>query len=68
MKAAKSAYSAGDTASIEVFRNGETLTFSITFDEEPANNLTQQADDNQQNTQTPSIPGNGQNGQNTITG
>ena len=68
LKAAKSAYSAGDTVSIEVFRNGETLTFSITFDEEPANTLTQQTTDNQQSTQTPSIPGNGQNGQNTITG
>ena len=60
LKAAKSAYSAGDTASIDVYRNGETITLSITFDEEPANTTTQQqTSDSQQSTQTPSNRGYG---------
>ena len=48
LKAAKSAYSSGDTTTVTVFRGGETLTFEITFDEEPANNTYNQNGTNQQ--------------------
>lgn len=48
LKAAKSAYSAGDATTVTVYRGGETLTFEITFDEEPANNAYNQNGTNQQ--------------------
>ena len=35
--AAKSAYSAGDTVTVTIFRAGEELQLSVTFDEQPAN-------------------------------
>ena len=36
LQAAKSAYSAGDTVSVTVFRSGEELVLNVTFDEQPA--------------------------------
>lgn len=36
LQAAKSAYSAGDTAEFTINRNGETLKVTVTFDEQPA--------------------------------
>ncbi len=36
LQAAKSAYSAGDTAEITINRGGETITLTVTFDEQPA--------------------------------
>lgn len=39
--AAKSAYSAGDSVEITVYRQGQELTFTVVFDEEPATSTTQ---------------------------
>lgn len=43
LQAAKSAYSAGDTVAVTVYRSGEELVLYVTFDEYPANNQTTQA-------------------------
>lgn len=38
LQAAKSAYSAGDTVAVTVFRSGEEIVLYVTFDEQPRNN------------------------------
>ncbi len=45
----KNSYRAGDTVSVEVFRSGETLTVTLTFDEQTDN----QSSNNQGKTQDP---------------
>ena len=51
LRSARRAYRAGDTTDLTVYRNGETITLSITFDEEKADTET---DTGSQTTQQPS--------------
>lgn len=46
LEAAKLKFSAGDTAEIDVYRSGDTLTLTIRFDEENANSGTVQTEPN----------------------
>ena len=51
---AKKAYKAGDSCEVKVWRNGETLTFTVVFDEEPLETEEAPAAGQQDNGQQPS--------------
>ncbi|MBQ8974139.1 MAG: trypsin-like peptidase domain-containing protein [Oscillospiraceae bacterium] len=57
LRSARRAYRAGDSAELTVYRNGESITLTIVFDEEPRTDETQQQQQQQPQTQNPNGDG-----------